>query len=129
MWILHENIERRIQTATEHGAFDNLPGQGQPLSLDDDTGVPESQRMAWRILKNAGTVPEGVSLRRDIADLEAHIAVCDPDSRCLSQRRLTLLRLRLEVAGSCDAHLLLGAGEYRKKVLEQLHSAQPADEY
>ena len=39
------------------GAFDDLPGAGKPLDLDDDRLVPEDVRIAYRILRNAGFVP------------------------------------------------------------------------
>ncbi|MFO1300646.1 MAG: DnaJ family domain-containing protein [Burkholderiaceae bacterium] len=59
-------IERRIDEARRHGAFDDLPGSGRPLELDDDRLVPEEVRVAWRILKNAGFVPPEVEALRDI---------------------------------------------------------------
>lgn len=59
-------IERRIEEARRQGAFDDLPGSGRPLELDDDRLVPEELRVAWRILKNAGFVPPEVEALRDI---------------------------------------------------------------
>jgi hypothetical protein len=59
-------IERRIEEARRQGAFDDLPGAGRPLELDDDRLVPEELRVAWRILKNAGYVPPEVEALRDI---------------------------------------------------------------
>ena len=52
--------ERRIEEAIANGELDDLPGAGKPLALDDDALVPEDLRMAYRILKNAGYVPEEV---------------------------------------------------------------------
>jgi hypothetical protein len=52
--------ERKIAEAAAKGEFDNLPGAGQPLDLDEDLLVPEDQRMANRILRNAGFVPQEV---------------------------------------------------------------------
>ena len=47
--------ERKIEEAIERGEFDDLPGAGQPLDLDDlDASLPEELRLAYRILKNAG---------------------------------------------------------------------------
>ena len=45
--------ERKIAEAVSQNEFDNLPGAGRPLELDDDALVPEEMRMAHRILKNA----------------------------------------------------------------------------
>ncbi|MBN9460103.1 MAG: DUF1992 domain-containing protein [Burkholderiales bacterium] len=63
---LEELVERRIEEARRQGAFDDLPGSGRPLELDDDRLVPEELRMAYRILKNAGLVPPEVEALRDI---------------------------------------------------------------
>lgn len=45
-------IERRIEEARRQGAFDDLPGSGRPLELDDDRLVPEELRVAWRDRKS-----------------------------------------------------------------------------
>ena len=50
--------EQRIREACERGAFDSLPGAGKPLELEDDSHIPEDLRMAYKLLKNAGYVPE-----------------------------------------------------------------------
>ncbi len=52
--------ERKIAEAIAQGEFDDLPGAGRPLDLAEDPLVPEEQRMANRILKNAGFVPREV---------------------------------------------------------------------
>ena len=52
--------ERKIAEALSRGEFDDLPGAGRPLELDDDALVPEDMRMAHRILRNAGYAPEEV---------------------------------------------------------------------
>jgi hypothetical protein len=54
---LKDVVESRILEAHENGEFDNLPGKGQPLQLDDDRLVPEELRAAYQVLKNAGFVP------------------------------------------------------------------------
>ena len=47
--------ERKIEEAIARGEFDNLPGAGRPLDLDDEDPLwPEEVRMARRILRNAG---------------------------------------------------------------------------
>jgi hypothetical protein len=53
-------VEKKIQEAMACGDFDNLPGAGRPLDLDDDALVPEALRVANRILKNAGLAPPEV---------------------------------------------------------------------
>jgi len=53
--LLHFIAEDRIAKAIARGEFDNLPGAGRPLDLDDeDPLLPEEMRMARRILRNSG---------------------------------------------------------------------------
>ena len=67
-------IEAKIAQAQRAGAFDDLPGAGKPLDLDEDLLVPEDVRMAYRILRNAGFVPAEIEARREVADLQKLIA-------------------------------------------------------
>lgn len=63
----HPNlIDQIIAKAQADGLLDNLPGTGQPLKLDDDTMVPEDQRLGFRMLKSSGFAPPWIEARRDI---------------------------------------------------------------
>ena len=57
MWLLDQWAERHIIDAQSKGEFDNLPGTGEPLTLDDDSHVPPELRAGYRLLKNAGCLP------------------------------------------------------------------------
>ena len=61
-------VEQRIQDGIERGLFDNLPGAGKPLKLDDDAFVPEEMRMAFRLLRSNGLAPLWVELNKEIRD-------------------------------------------------------------
>jgi hypothetical protein len=88
-------VEERILDAMRRGAFDDLPGAGRPLALDDDLLVPPELRAANRILKNAGYVPPEVLDRREIADLESALPALDPGARSRALAKLALLRTKL----------------------------------
>ena len=60
-------IEGKIAEAQTAGAFDDLPGAGKPLDLDDDRLVPEDVRAAYRILRNAGYVIDAEGRRFIVA--------------------------------------------------------------
>ena len=64
--------ERKIAEAIARGELDELPGAGRPLDLDDDRLVPEDLRMAYRVLKNAGFVPQEIEGKK-LALLKARI--------------------------------------------------------
>lgn len=64
----HGLIEQRIQQAQEDGLFDNLPGAGKPLRLDDDALVPTEDRAGYRLLKSSGFTLPWIAARQDIAE-------------------------------------------------------------
>jgi DnaJ-like protein len=67
---LHRIAEQRILEAQREGAFDNLPGKGKPLELEDLSWVPEDLRIGYHVLKNAHVLPPEVELLKDIHSLE-----------------------------------------------------------
>jgi len=111
---LERIAEERERRAVEAGELDRLPGRGRPLRLDDDRDVPAELRAAYRVLRNAGFVPEAIGLRRDINALLASIPdLADGDARAQAAKRLTALRVRLESLGRsfrvCDYEQALAA--------------------
>jgi len=62
--------EERIREAQQAGAFDDLPGKGKPLELEDLSWVPEELRIGYLVLKNAHVLPPEAELLKDIHILE-----------------------------------------------------------
>jgi|SRR5687767_5591599 len=90
--------ENRIREAMAQGEFDNLPGAGEPLSLEEYFSTPEDVRLAYSILKNANCRPLEVELLNEIARLEQTlVAAPDAASRDALQRELTHRRTELAV--------------------------------
>lgn len=58
--------DRLIREAMERGEFDDLPGRGQPLDLQDDPLADPSTWAARHILHNSGFTPDWVDDRREI---------------------------------------------------------------
>ena len=116
---LRELVEKRIQAAMEEGAFDDLPGAGEPLALEDDAMIPEDMRLAYRILKNSGYLPEELALRREIASIHQMLGeALGGEERQLANKRLALLRTRLAASGGeRPVHL---DGEYRDRITRRL---------
>jgi DnaJ family protein C protein 28 len=64
------SIEEIIRRAMEEGQFDNLPGKGKPLQLDQNPHQDPEWRAAHSMLKSGGfSLPWIESLR----EIEAHI--------------------------------------------------------
>jgi hypothetical protein len=89
--------ENRIREAMEQGEFDNLPGAGEPLSLEEYFATPEELRMAYSVLKNANCRPLEVELLAEIARLEQAIAAA-PDATAREPLRRSIADRRTELA-------------------------------
>ena len=48
------NIEEHIRQAMQAGKFDDLPGKGKPLSLDENPLADPEWQLAFHMLKDAG---------------------------------------------------------------------------
>lgn len=65
------NIEELIKKAIEEGKFQDLPGQGKPLNLDENPFEDPGWRLANKILKDNGFSPAWIETRKEI---EAEVA-------------------------------------------------------
>lgn len=94
-------IEQRIREAQARGEFDDLPGAGRPLDLDDDLLVPEDLRVAHRILKNSGYVPPEAQQLAEINQLIATAGRAElvSEQTEAASRRLRALLMQMELAG------------------------------
>ena len=89
--------ESRIQEAIASGEFDNLPGAGAPLDLDEYLSTPGDVRMAYSILKTGHCVPAEVELLNEISRLEQADRQTT-DAAAKSSLRRTLANRRMELA-------------------------------
>lgn len=91
MTLIDKLAEQKIKDSIEQGVLDDLPGRGQPLVLDDDSAVPAELRAGYRILKNAGFVPQQIALRNDIRSVEELLL----QAGSLSEKKKLVLKLSL----------------------------------
>jgi len=114
-------VERRIAEAIARGEFDDLPGSGRPLALDDDPLVPEEQRVAHRILKNAGYIPPELEQISEVNRLLAAIERAELGDAAQAQagRRLRALLARIEASGR-PATALCAWLEYNEALTRKL---------
>ncbi len=116
--------EEKIREAERNGAFENLPGAGKPLRLEDDSHIAPELRMAYTILKNSGhlepetgpRVPGVPTTRLRLAEEEGH-----------AHNRLTRFNVRMgrlrRAQGKNPAGLLQAGFEqtpYLERLLEKL---------
>ena len=119
MLLLDQLVEARIAEAQQQGVFDDLPGAGQPLELDDDALIPEALRTGYRLLKNAGYLPPELQLRREIASVEQLLLAADTEEEITRlSKRLRYLMLSLNMSRPGDQLSPL-TEQYRDKLLAQ----------
>ena len=119
---LDQIAEARIQEAMERGELRDLPGEGKPLLLDDDSAIPEELRVAYRVLKNAGFLPPELQLRKEVREAELLLQQLPESERSRARVRLELLQLRLAASRRQPINLLL-EDYYRQRLLERLDPA------
>lgn len=66
------SLDEEIRRAMRAGAFDNLPGKGKPLNLDDNPHEDPTWRLAYRMLRSGGHTLPWIEKRQAIElELEA----------------------------------------------------------
>lgn len=121
MDILDQIVERKIAEAVHRGDFENLPGAGRPLELDNDPLVPAELRVAFRIMKNAGYVPDEVRLFAELRSAEQLLMQAGRDEeRVAASARVRLL---LERIGAGRAVTMQVQFQYFQQLVERLARA------
>ncbi len=124
---LAARAEKRIAEARDSGDLDHLPGEGRPLSLEDDSNVPEELRMAYKILKNAGYAPPELTERKEISTILDLLENCTDESEKIRQmRRLDVLLLRMNSRRSRPM-LLAENDPYYESVLRRISLLKKSD--
>jgi hypothetical protein len=95
---LHIIAERKIEEfMKKDGGPDLSRWKNKPLPVEDMSNVPADLRMAYKILKNSGYVPEEVVLRKEIMRTEDLLAHCrDEQTRLKQMKKLNCLQFKLE---------------------------------
>ena len=103
-------IEQQIAKARLAGALDNLPGAGKPLpDHPEDAFVSAAFAVGFRIMAQAGVLPEEIALRKALDALHAQIAALpDGPERQALQRDYAALDLRHNIAREARAKFLRG---------------------
>ena len=120
MSIFESIAERRIQEAIEKGEFDNLSCKGKPLPSDDLDLVPDELWMSYKILKNAGVVPEEIELRKSIMNLQQLLNACvDENERMEIRKKITEKQLRYNMIMESKGMKIVDP-YYQAKIMEKL---------
>lgn len=113
-------IEQRIKEAQENGKFDNLPGRGEPLELEDDSHIPEDLRLAYKILKNADCLPPELELRKEIRQMEDMLEnIPDEKAKYRHIKKINYKIMKLNMMGH-NSPLMEEKQIYYKKLFDKL---------
>ena len=112
--------EERILEAQRTGAFDDLPGKGKPLQLEDWSWVPEELRIGYHILKNAHVLPPEAELLKDIHRLDDLLRyVEDEGERKALAKSIQWKLIRLDLLKRRSMPLA-SVRDYNRKLVEKL---------
>lgn len=92
--------ERQIQKARLKGQLQGLEGEGKPLpDRPGDAHVSPGDAIGFRIMAEAGVLPEEIELKKQVAAQRAHLAsLTDAAERKAAMAVLAQLAMRQAIA-------------------------------
>lgn len=92
--------ERRMQAARLKGELQGLEGEGKPLpDRPGDAFVSAGDAVGFRIMAEAGVLPEEITLKKQVAAQRAHLAtLTDEAERKAAMAELARLEMRQSMA-------------------------------
>lgn len=114
--------ERLIREAQADGAFDDLPGHGRPLQLEDDHHSGELA-LVHHVLRNASVAPPWIEVDKEVRALRERIGAllaraerAPPSARPRLQRELDTLAAAHDEAVRCLESLAPGPRQHRRRL-------------
>ena len=104
--VIQDIAEHRIREAIDQGEMENLPGRGRPLELDNDAHIPQEMRMAYKILKNSGHLPQEVEQEKQVQTMLDLLEHCqDEQERYRQIQKLNVLITKINETRRVPIHL------------------------
>jgi len=120
MFCFQKIIEQRIKEAQERGEFDDLPGSGEPLKIEDDSHIPEDLRLAYKVLRNADCLPPELELKKEIRQMEDLLEhIPDEREKYRQIKKINYKIMQLNMMGKKPL-LLEETQLYYKKLVDKL---------
>jgi hypothetical protein len=107
---LNRLAERRMRLAEATGKLGHLEGEGKPLpDRPGDAFISAGDAVGFRIMAEAGVLPEEITLKKQVAAQRAHLAtLTDPDERKAAMAELARLELKRALAEEARRAFLKG---------------------
>ena len=120
MFSIQDIVERKIWEALKKGEFDDLPGKGRPIDLQDDSHIPEDLRLAYKILKNGDCLPPEIEEKKQIQQMEDLLEdIKDEKEKYKLIKRINFKIMKLNMTRKASP-LFEEKQIYYKKVLEKM---------
>ena len=111
--------DRRIEEAISAGQFDNLPGMGEPIEIDEAPTDEKTRELWWalRLLKQNDFIPEEVRWRKTIDGLKGdlHKATDEASVRSLCRQINTLVH-KLNTLGTNAINIAVSGVDVEEEV-------------
>ncbi|MFZ2445216.1 MAG: DnaJ family domain-containing protein [Syntrophobacteraceae bacterium] len=119
--------DQKIREAMQQGEFDDLPGKGKPLRLEDDSHIPQDIRLAHKILKNADCLPPELELRKEIFTIEELLdGIKDTKEKYRQIKKLNYLIMKLNMARQSSLTLEKNQ-RYFDKIVDKMEPKKKAE--
>lgn len=115
MWSWGDVIEDKIKQAQDEGVFDDLPGQGKPLRLDDNSS---EDWLGHHMLHEAGLLPDWLQLRKEIHYARPKVVQALRDYRTHGQMGRTPVSSSIPTTAEIEDRYLALARAINRKIDE-----------
>ncbi len=123
--IFDKIADQKIREAMEQGEFDDLPGKGKPLKLEEDGHIPQDIRMAHKILKNSDCLPPELELRKEIFTMEEMLeGMKDTKEKYRHIKKLNYLIMKLNMSRQTSLSLEKNQ-RYFDRIVERMGTTEP----
>ena len=125
MFLLETIAENKIREAMARGEFENLPGAGKPLHLEDDSTIPDDLRVAYKILRNAGCIPPELEVRKEIITLRDLLRTIEDEKE--KREKTRELNYKLMKLGIMKRRMVTldEFPEYKERILAKMGAGIP----
>lgn len=95
--------DKHIEDAMAEGKFDNLPGKGEPIQIDEAPADENARALWWalRLMKQNDFIPDEVRWRKAVDVMKAELSrATDPEAARKIAEQINALVLKLKTLGT-----------------------------
>lgn len=120
--VLRRLADRRVEDAMAEGKFDNLPGKGEPIEIDEAPADENARALWWalRIMRQNDFVPDEVRWRKAVDRLKAELfRSTDPAAARMLAEQINRLVHKLNTLGTNAINLAMTGVDVEAEVAKR----------